>query len=33
MSKKIQWQPDMASALAMAEVEDRPILLDFFNPG
>jgi hypothetical protein len=33
MSESIQWQPDLETALTVAKESDRPVLLDFFNPG
>jgi len=33
MENKIQWESDMEKALARASSEDRPVLLDFYNPG
>lgn len=33
MTKAIQWESDMNSALDMAKKEGKPVLLDFFNPG
>lgn len=33
MSKMIVWETDMDSALKRAKEENKPILLDFFNPG
>jgi hypothetical protein len=33
MSESIQWQPDLETALAVAKESDRPVLLDFYNPG
>jgi len=33
MSSKIKWETDIDSAVARAKSEDKPILLDFFNPG
>lgn len=29
---KIQWETEMATALARAKSENLPVLLDFFNP-
>lgn len=29
----IQWESDLPKALARAKTENRPVLLDFFNPG
>jgi len=33
MTNPIQWESDMTHALDMAKKEDKPVLLDFFNPG
>jgi hypothetical protein len=33
MAENIKWETDMDAALARARVENRFILLDFFNPG
>jgi len=33
MANTIIWETDVKSALARARTEDKPILLDFFNPG
>ena len=33
MEKKVHWQTDLTAALKQAKVEDRLVLLDFFNPG
>lgn len=30
---QIQWETDLAKARARAQAENKPILLDFFNPG
>lgn len=30
---QIQWETDFQKAVARAKAEDRPVLLDFFNPG
>jgi uncharacterized protein YyaL (SSP411 family) len=32
METKIQWQTAMDKALAWARSENKPVLLDFFNP-
>ncbi len=32
MAKAVQWETDMAKALARAKDENKPVLLDFFNP-
>ena len=33
MEDKIRWETDMDTALAKARDENKPVLLDFFNPG
>ena len=33
MGDKIKWETDMDAALAKAGSENKPVLLDFFNPG
>lgn len=33
MSKSIRWESDLDMALAMARVQQKHVLLDFFNPG
>jgi uncharacterized protein YyaL (SSP411 family) len=33
MENKIKWESDMDEALARASSENRPVLLDFYNPG
>jgi uncharacterized protein YyaL (SSP411 family) len=33
MEKKVNWQTDFAAALIQAVSEDKPVLLDFYNPG
>lgn len=33
MTNKIQWETDMDMALTRARKENKPVLLDFFNPG
>jgi len=33
MPEAISWQTKMDEALAKAEQQSRPVLLDFFNPG
>ena len=33
MSEEINWQTKLDEALAKAEHQSRPVLLDFFNPG
>ncbi len=32
MSKKIQWITDLETALELARKENKPVMLDFFNP-
>lgn len=29
----IKWETDFTEALKRAKAEDKPVLLDFFNPG
>jgi len=33
MNAKIDWITDMDEALKRARAENKPVLLDFFNPG
>jgi hypothetical protein len=33
MGKPIEWETDFKKALARAQTEKKPVLLDFFNPG
>ena len=33
MAGVIQWETDMDKALSRAKSENKPVLLDFFNPG
>jgi len=33
MEDKIKWETDMDAALSKARAENKPVLLDFFNPG
>jgi len=33
MEKAIQWETDLDKALSRAQKENKPILMDFFNPG
>lgn len=33
MAEKIEWLAEMDSALERAKAENKPVLLDFFNPG
>ncbi len=30
---QIQWETDFQKAVGRAKAEDKPVLLDFFNPG
>jgi len=30
---KIEWLTDFNEAMALAKQENKPVLLDFFNPG
>ncbi len=30
---QIRWETELSQALARAKAENRPVLLDFFNPG
>jgi len=30
---KIKWESEMQAALKRAKSENKPVLLDFFNPG
>jgi hypothetical protein len=30
---RIEWMPDMRTALARARAEDKPLYLDFYHPG
>jgi len=32
MTPKIEWEKDFDKALARAKREEKPLLLDFFNP-
>lgn len=32
MTGKIQWETDLDEALVMARGQNKPVLLDFFNP-
>jgi len=32
MSKKIQWITDLETGLELARKENKPVMLDFFNP-
>jgi hypothetical protein len=33
MAGQIKWETNMDGAVSKASSQDRPILLDFFNPG
>jgi len=33
MAKQITWETKMDEALSKATSKDKPVLLDFFNPG
>jgi len=33
MSDAIRWESDLEMALSMARVQERAILMDFYNPG
>jgi len=33
MTNQITWHKDMQAALATAQKENKPVLIDFFNPG
>jgi hypothetical protein len=33
MENEIKWEADMDVALVRASSENRPVLLDFYNPG
>jgi len=33
MATSITWQTDMTAARALAQKENKPMLVDFFNPG
>ena len=33
MENKITWETEFDAALARARAENKPVLLDFFNPG
>ncbi len=32
MTKTIEWESSLEKALARAKAENKPVLLDFFNP-
>ncbi len=33
MRKGIRWESDLDFALSMARVQEKTVMLDFFNPG
>jgi hypothetical protein len=33
MANKIKWESEMQGVLKRAKSENKPVLLDFFNPG
>ena len=33
MEHKIDWEAEMQVALKRSQIEKKPVLLDFFNPG
>jgi len=33
MTNQITWHKDMQAALTTAKKENKPVLIDFFNPG
>ncbi len=33
MENKIKWETDLDATLVLAQAENKPVLLDFFNPG
>jgi len=33
MKKSIRWESDLDLALSMARVQEKCVMLDFFNPG
>ena len=33
MTTAIKWHTDMKAAMALAKNENKPMLVDFFNPG
>jgi hypothetical protein len=33
METRIRWENDLEMALSMARVQEKNVLLDFFNPG
>lgn len=32
VGEKIKWHTDLGEALKQSKAEDKPVLLDFFNP-
>lgn len=33
MAQALKWETTMDKALNLAKIQDKPVLLDFFNPG
>jgi hypothetical protein len=33
MGEAIRWESDLSKALSRAKAENKPVLMDFFNPG
>jgi hypothetical protein len=33
MSASIKWETDLDLAMSMSVVQEKPIMVDFFNPG
>ncbi len=33
MQENVNWETNMEKALSRAQQEDKPVFLDFFNPG
>jgi hypothetical protein len=33
MENEIHWEKELDTALARAKAENKPVLMDFFNPG
>ena len=33
MKKSIRWESDLDLAMSMARVQEKSVMLDFFNPG
>jgi len=33
MGDAIQWESDLDNALSRAKAENKPVLMDFYNPG